>query len=103
MAFYGLENFRSVVVKNTVVKLLECLFILLFVKQPADLWKYTFIASGGICIGQAVMIPQAIKVVKPIGYEYADIKNILYLCLFFLFLLLQHPCVQYLIKRCWVG
>lgn len=70
--FYGLENFKSVVIKNAFVKIVECGLIFLFVKNPEDLWKYTLICTGGICLGQLVMIPQAIKLVKPIKFSRKD-------------------------------
>ena len=46
--FYGLENFKTVVIRNTVVKAVECLLIFLLIRQPSDLWKYTLISAGGI-------------------------------------------------------
>ena len=70
--FYGLENFRSVVIKNAGVKVLECILIFSLVKSPDDLWKYTLIASGGLLLGQMVMLPQAIMIVKPIRFSKED-------------------------------
>lgn len=72
--FYGLENFKSVVLKNTLVKAFECILIFLFVKSPNDLTIYTFITSGTILLGQAIMIPQAVKIVKPINFTIDDVK-----------------------------
>ena len=73
--FYGLENFKSVVVKNTAVKVIECILIFCFVKSPADLWKYTLVSTLGLLIGQIVMIPQAIKIIPPIHFASADMKK----------------------------
>lgn len=73
--FYGLENFKSVVIKNIFIKVIECTLIFILVKQTSDLWIYTLIVSGGLLMGQLVMIPQAIKYVKPIGFNMADIKE----------------------------
>ena len=70
--FYGLENFRSVVIKNAGVKVLECILIFSLVKSPDDLWKYTLIASGGLLLGQMIMLPQAIMIVKPIRFSKED-------------------------------
>ncbi len=72
--FYGLENFKNVVIRNGIVKLTECVLIFSFVKNPADLWIYTLICGGGILIGQIIMIPQAIKIVKPIQFSVKDFK-----------------------------
>lgn len=70
--FYGLENFKSVVIKNTVVKVIECILIFLLIKNPNDLWKYTLISTNGILFGQIIMLPQAIKLVPPIKFKVKD-------------------------------
>ena len=72
--FYGLEYFSSVVIKNAVVKVVECILIFCIVKTPNDLWKYTLIVALGGCVGQMVMLPQAIKIVPPIKISAADLK-----------------------------
>ena len=73
--FYGLENFRSVVIKNTVVKIVECILIFTFVHSPTDLWKYTVISTMGLLLGQVVMIPQAIHLVPWIWFTRKDMER----------------------------
>ena len=73
--FQGLENFKSVIVKNAAVKLIECICIFIFVKGPEDLWIYTMIAAAGLFIGQAVMIPQAAAAAKPAAFSIEDVKE----------------------------
>ena len=73
--FYGLENFKTVVIRNTVVKAVECLLIFLLIRQPSDLWKYTLISAGGILTGQAVMLPQAVATVKPVRFGWEDVRQ----------------------------
>lgn len=72
--FYGLENFRSVVIKNGLVKIGECVLVFCLVKKPDDLWLYTMINALGILLGQIIMIPQAIRIVKPIRFRVSDFK-----------------------------
>ncbi len=72
--FYGLENFRSVVIKNLIIKILHCICIFIFVRQPSDLDKYVLISSSSILIGQIIMIPQVVKIIKPIRFKVEDIK-----------------------------
>ena len=72
--FYGIEKFKSVVLRNTLVKLCECICIFAFVKSPADLWKYTFIMSLSILIGQAIMIPQVVHRIPRIKVSLSDIQ-----------------------------
>ena len=73
--FYGLENFKTVVLRNTVVKAVECLLIFLLIRQPSDLWKYTLISAGGLLVGQAVMLPQAVAAVKPVRFGWEDVRQ----------------------------
>lgn len=73
--FYGLENFRSVVIKNLAVKISECVLIFCLIKSSDDLWLYTLIMSCSLCVGQAVMLPQAIAYVKPIKFGWTDVKE----------------------------
>lgn len=72
--FYGIENFKSVVVKNLVIKVLQCVSIFAFVHSPSDLNVYTLICSLSILMGQIVMIPQAFKLVKPIRFSASELR-----------------------------
>jgi len=73
--FYGLENFKSVVIRNGIVKIVECILIFLLVKRPEDLWIYTLIMSGSILLGQLVMLPQAVKELPPIKFHVTEMKQ----------------------------
>ncbi len=44
--FYGLENFKSVVIKNLVIKIVQCCMIFVLVHDVSDLGIYTFICAG---------------------------------------------------------
>ncbi|MDU4789069.1 MAG: oligosaccharide flippase family protein [Clostridium sp.] len=70
--FYGLENFKSVVIKNFLVKIMELIFIFCFVKNPSDLWVYTLIISISIMLGQLMLIPTAVKNIVPIRFKAQD-------------------------------
>lgn len=52
--FQGLADFGRVVLKNTIVKLTSVVLILLWVKSPADLWKYLLIMSVSTMLGSFV-------------------------------------------------
>ena len=73
--FYGLENFKSVVRKNTFIKILELISIFLFVHKPSDIYIYTFIMTFSILIGQIIMIPQAFQIIKPICVKWNECKQ----------------------------
>lgn len=73
--FYGLENFKTVVIKNFILKIAECAAIFIFVRSSADLWIYALIMSVSMFSGQAVMLPQAIKHIKPVKFGWYNIKE----------------------------
>lgn len=68
--FFGIENFKLTVTRNIVIKLVTVVAILLFVKHPGDLWKYTTIMLAGTLISDGVLwfyLPTVVdfKPVKP--------------------------------------
>jgi len=83
--FYGLENFKNVVIRDLIVKIVECILIFVFVKSASDLWIYTLITAGGLLIGNAVIIPAAIRNIKYQHFSWNDcIKHIRPLFLLFI-------------------
>ena len=53
--FYsGIENFKNVSIKNTIIKLLSLLCVFKFVHTPEDLWKYTLINAICYIIGNLI-------------------------------------------------
>lgn len=60
--FYGLEKFKSVIFRNIIVKLLEVVCILIFVKKPSDLNIYTLIMSCSMILGNLLTFPYVIKI-----------------------------------------
>lgn len=73
--FYGLENFKSVVIRNFIVKIAETVLIFCLVKSSDDLWIYTLIMACSTCVGQILMVSQAVAFVKPVKFGWADIKE----------------------------
>lgn len=71
--FQGIEDFKSVVVRNSLIKLFEGIAIFTLVKTADDLWLYSVIASGAWLLGQLAMIPQALRIVKPIGFSKDEV------------------------------
>ena len=55
--FFGLEQFKLTVIRNTIVKILTVIAIFIFVKKPTDLWIYTIIMSVGTLISQLMVWP----------------------------------------------
>lgn len=53
--FIGYEDMKSVVIRNTIVKILGVICIFIFVKDQTDVWKYVFIMAGSSFLGQVIM------------------------------------------------
>ena len=65
--FQGIEEFKKTVVRNSIVKLLFLVCIFVFVKSPADLFKYVFITTGANLIGNFSLwlyLPKFVQKVK---------------------------------------
>ncbi len=73
--FFGLENFKSVVIKNILIKTFELILILILIKTTTDLWLYTLIMSLSSLIGMVVLLPSAIKRIKPIRFNIIDCRE----------------------------
>lgn len=70
--FYGLENFKNVVIKNLIVRILTFVFIVSLIKSPSDLWVYTFLEVLALFLGNILLIPSAVKEVPFIRF---DVQN----------------------------
>lgn len=53
--FFGLEQFRLTVTRNTVIKILTVILIFIFVKDGSSLWLYTLIMAGGTLLSQVML------------------------------------------------
>lgn len=66
--FIGLENFKKVAIRNTIVKLVGVSLVFIFVKQSSQVWLYTLILVTTQFVGQIIMwfdIPKEIKFILP--------------------------------------
>lgn len=53
--FFGLEEFKVTITRNTIVKLGTMVLIFLFVKSTGDVWKYTLIMAGMTVVSQILL------------------------------------------------
>lgn len=70
--YYGVENFRIVSIRNTVVKIIGVCLIFLIVKEPTDLWKFTLINTSTDLIGQALTYTGLKKYLVPVKVSIKD-------------------------------
>lgn len=55
--FFGLEQFKLTVIRNTVIKILSTIAIFLFVKKSTDIYIYAFILCVGYFLGPLMLWP----------------------------------------------
>lgn len=59
--FYGNEQFKLIVIKNVIIKIITAILIFIFVKDIKDVWIYTLINSLSLLIGQICLWPNILK------------------------------------------
>ena len=83
--FQGMEDFKKITVRNTMVKLLGVASIFLFVKKPSDLYLYIILLVGYDLLGQLSMwLPAREHIGKPhldLAYAKQHIKPVVLLFL----------------------
>lgn len=70
--FYGLENFKSVALKNLAIRIVCFIFILIFVKTKSDLWIYALVQFGSILLGNLALFPFVFKNIKPVKFSFKE-------------------------------
>lgn len=71
--FFGLEQFKLTVARNTLIKISTVIFMFVFVHKPSDLWKYTLIMSAGTLFSQAYLW---FYVKKFVSFKRCSVKEI---------------------------
>ncbi|MFI3284689.1 MAG: polysaccharide biosynthesis C-terminal domain-containing protein [Erysipelotrichaceae bacterium] len=56
--YYGVEDFKSAAIRNLIVKMIGVTFIIIFVKEPSDLWKMVLINGLSEVFGLLIMFVQ---------------------------------------------
>ncbi len=64
--FFGTEQFKITVIRNSIIKILTVLLIVFFIRKPSDLYLYTLIMAGDAVISNLIMLP---FLRKNIGFE----------------------------------
>lgn len=66
--FMGIENFRIIVVRNIIIKIIGTILLFCFIKKETDLWKYVIILGLNQLIGQISVwsyLKRYVKFIKP--------------------------------------
>ena len=73
--FFGLEEFKITVTRNTIIKLATVALMFIFVKEKNDLWIYTLIMSTGTFLSQLYLWFHLKKILKFKKCKFEDIKK----------------------------
>lgn len=60
-AFWGLEQFKIITIRNVIIKLLTVSLIIIFIKDQSDLPLYTLIMTGDVLLSNLIMFPFLLK------------------------------------------
>ncbi|HBI6224297.1 TPA: flippase [Clostridium perfringens] len=73
--FYGIEQFKKVLIRNAVLRVIMLIGIFIFVKNENDVWKYTFIMAFGTLISQ-VYLWFGLK--KEVNYRIPNFRKVIF-------------------------
>ena len=73
--FFGLEEFKITVVRNTAVKILTLVAIFVFVKDSSDVYVYIFIMATGYLLSQLLLWPFIKGKVKYVHTTIQDLRK----------------------------
>lgn len=69
--FFGIENFKTTVTRNFIVKIITVFGVVLLVRRPTDLYKYAFIMAGSTAVSQILLW---VPLFKTIGFRRAHLN-----------------------------
>lgn len=73
--FMGLEDFKKIVIRNSLVKLIGIVLIFIFVKQKSDLVLYAWILSGTQLLSLITLWPFVPKIINNFSFKLKIVKK----------------------------
>lgn len=73
--YFGIEDFKTTVTRNIIVKLVSASVIIAFVRSPSDLLLYTITLIGSTTVSNIILV---FKLQKYISFHIPTIKRVLY-------------------------
>lgn len=92
--FFGMEKFKLTISRNIIIKLLSLVLIFVFVRENADLWKYTIIMSSSTLISQIYLWLHLRRYASFVKFKVNDLIIHLKKCIILFF-----PVIAYSIYR----
>jgi O-antigen/teichoic acid export membrane protein len=96
--YQGQEEFRKIVIRNIIIKLLSVICIFLFVKSPKDFYKYVILIIGSILIGNISLYLGISTYIVKIKMNEIKIKKHIKPCMIFFIPILASSAYAYLDK-----
>lgn len=75
--FFGMEQFKLTVLRNSIIKILTLVCVIAFVKNTEDLWLYTLIMSLGSLLSQLSLWPFVKKHISFCKPAFKEVKDII--------------------------
>lgn len=73
--FFGLEKFKITITRNILIKIISFIFIIIFIKNEEDIWKYTLILALSVLLSQIALIPILKKNIVKVKIKSKDVKK----------------------------
>ena len=73
--FFGMEQFKITVIRNTIIKLISVMSIFIFVKDQSDLYLYSIILALGTLISQLILWRFVVKYVKFTKVKFYEVRQ----------------------------
>lgn len=61
---FGLEDFKVTTIRNSIIKVLSFVLILVLIKSPSDYWVYISITSLSFVLSQIVVWPHLVRIIN---------------------------------------
>ncbi len=71
--FFGIEEFKFITIRNTIIKIATTISIFLFVRDSKDVILYTLIMAIGLLVSQILLLPYLLKKISFCKVKFADI------------------------------
>ena len=73
--FFGMEQFKITVIRNTIIKLISVMSIFIFVRNERNLYLYSFILALGTLISQLILWNFLIKYARFTKVSFDEVKE----------------------------
>jgi O-antigen/teichoic acid export membrane protein len=70
--YQGMENFRIIVVRNVVIKIITICLVFIVIKKPADLYKYILLQATSSLIANISLVPLLLRQLIKIKLKSLD-------------------------------